>query len=129
LRRLILANLPDGGTPATLAALGDGWGKVVAGGISRYDAPGHRTHDQLDARTHTVPEIFVIVQGAGEIEVNGARALSPPVQRGHSPARLHLDADGTEPLKTTAAAPGDRSWPVPRTTGCPASRTRRTPAV
>jgi mannose-6-phosphate isomerase-like protein (cupin superfamily) len=74
LRRLTLADLPDGGTPAMLATLGAGWGKVQAGGISRYDDPGHRTHDEPRPHVHTVPEIFLIVQGAGRIELDGADA-------------------------------------------------------
>ncbi|MET7398610.1 cupin domain-containing protein [Dactylosporangium sp. NPDC005572] len=73
MRKLNIADLPDGGTPATLAAIGSGWGPVMRGGISRYDAPGHRTHDESDHHVHDVPEIFTIVQGAGVLELNGAR--------------------------------------------------------
>ncbi len=73
MKRLTLGDLPDGGTPATLAAIGAGWGRVEAGGISRYDDAGHRTHG--DARhVHTVPEIFCIVQGSGTIEIDGTDA-------------------------------------------------------
>ena len=70
MKRLTLGDLPDGGTPATLAAIGAGWGKVEAGGISRYDDAGHRTHGEA-RHVHTVPEIFCIVQGSGTIEIDG----------------------------------------------------------
>ena len=77
MNRLTLNDLPDGGTPATLAALGEelgsAWGPVAAGGISRYDDAGHRTHGEA-RHVHTVPEIFCIVQGAGTVEIDGAAA-------------------------------------------------------
>ena len=75
MRKLTIDQLPDGGTPATLAALGQGWGPVERGGISRYATPGHRTHDETGPHVHTVPEIFTIVAGAGVVELNGVRDM------------------------------------------------------
>jgi mannose-6-phosphate isomerase-like protein (cupin superfamily) len=103
-RRLTLADLPDGGTPATLAALGAGWGKVQAGGISRYDAPGHRTHDEPGPHVHTVPEIFLIVQGAGRIELDGATEgtfTTGDILIMEPGEDHHLISEGTVPLVFT----------------------------
>jgi mannose-6-phosphate isomerase-like protein (cupin superfamily) len=104
MRKLTVADLPDGGTPATLAALGAGWGPVVRGGISRYDDAGHRTHNESNPHTHDVPEIFTIVQGSGYVEIDGARAdtfragdlLIIPPGEDH-----HLISDGAVPLVFT----------------------------
>jgi mannose-6-phosphate isomerase-like protein (cupin superfamily) len=71
MRKLTIADLPDGGTPATLAAIGAGWGPVTSGGISRYEGQGHRTHDETGPHVHTVPEIFCIVAGSGVVELDG----------------------------------------------------------
>jgi len=104
MKRLTLADLPDGGTPATLAAIGAGWGPVARGGISRYDGAGHRTHDEPGRHTHTVPEIFCIVQGSGTVELDGADAGA--FQAGDilimEPGEdHHLISDGTVPLVFT----------------------------
>jgi mannose-6-phosphate isomerase-like protein (cupin superfamily) len=104
MRKLTVADLPDGGTPATLAALGAGWGPVIRGGISRYDDPGHRTHAESNPHTHDVPEIFTIVQGSGYLESEGASVarfqagdlLIIPPGEDH-----HLVSDGDVPLVFT----------------------------
>ncbi|MEV6300263.1 cupin domain-containing protein [Actinoplanes sp. NPDC051861] len=45
---------------------------VQKGGFRVYAEPNFRTHDGEPGRhTHTVPEIFVIVQGDGDVEVEG----------------------------------------------------------
>jgi mannose-6-phosphate isomerase-like protein (cupin superfamily) len=104
MRRLTLADLPNGGTPATLAALGAGWGPVRSGGISRYDSVGHRTHDEPGTHTHQVPEIFCVVQGAGTVELNGESAGSFTagdiliMEPGED---HHLVSDGAVPLVFT----------------------------
>ena len=103
MKRLHLTDLPDGGTPATLAAIAPEWGKVESGGISRYDGVGHRTHNE-GRHTHTVPEIFCIVQGSGQVELEGERAGS--FQAGDilimEPGEdHHLISDGDEPLVFT----------------------------
>jgi uncharacterized cupin superfamily protein len=72
MKKMTIEELPDGGTPATLAAIGAGWGPVERGGISRYVGAGHRTHDEPGRHVHTVPEIFTIVQGTGTVEIDGA---------------------------------------------------------
>jgi mannose-6-phosphate isomerase-like protein (cupin superfamily) len=104
MRKLTLADLPDGGTPATLAAIGAGWGPVVSGGISRYDGVGHRTHAESDHHTHQVPEIFTIVQGSGVLELDGERGASFTagdilvIEPGED---HHLISDGAVPLVFT----------------------------
>jgi mannose-6-phosphate isomerase-like protein (cupin superfamily) len=105
MRRLTLADLPDGGTPATLAAIGQGWGKVSAGGISRYDDAGHRTHDEPGKKhVHTVPEIFTIVQGSGTVELDGANAgtfTAGDILIMEPGEDHHLISDGDVPLVFT----------------------------
>lgn len=104
MRKLNIADLPDGGTPASLAELGAGWGPVVRGGISRYDAVGHRTHAESDRHTHDVPEIFTIVHGSGTLELDGAPAATfragdiLVIEPGED---HHLISDGTVPLVFT----------------------------
>ncbi len=44
---------------------------VQKGGFRVYAEPDFRTHDEPGRHVHTVPEIFVIVQGNGAIEVDG----------------------------------------------------------
>jgi len=104
MRKLSVAELPDGGTPATLAAIGQGWGPVQRGGISRYDDPGHRTHPESDVHVHDVPEIFTIVQGAGVLELNGAaetRFTAGDILIIEPGENHHLVSDGDVPLVFT----------------------------
>ncbi|MEV0899878.1 cupin domain-containing protein [Actinoplanes sp. NPDC049802] len=41
------------------------------GGFRIYPEPNHRTHDGPGRHTHPIPEVFYIVQGQGEIEIEG----------------------------------------------------------
>jgi mannose-6-phosphate isomerase-like protein (cupin superfamily) len=43
---------------------------IERGGVSRYPA-GERTHPE-GHHVHTVPELFLILQGSGVIEIDGA---------------------------------------------------------
>jgi mannose-6-phosphate isomerase-like protein (cupin superfamily) len=104
MRKLSVADLPDGGTPATLAAIGAGWGPVQRGGISRYDAPGHRTHPESDHHVHDVPEIFTIVQGGGVLELDGVadtRFAAGDILVIAPGENHHLISDGDVPLVFT----------------------------
>jgi len=104
MRKLSVGDLPDGGTPAALAAIGAGWGPVQRGGISRYDGAGHRTHAESDHHVHDVPELFTIVQGSGVLELNGAVATTFTagdiliIEPGED---HHLISDGAVPLVFT----------------------------
>jgi mannose-6-phosphate isomerase-like protein (cupin superfamily) len=103
MKRLTVDDLPDGGTPATLAAIAAGWGPVERGGISRYDGAGHRTHNE-GRHTHTVPEIFTIVRGSGTIELDGApagRFRAGDILIMEPGEDHHLISDGTVPLVFT----------------------------
>lgn len=103
MKRLTVDELPDGGTPATLAAIGAGWGPVARGGISRYDGAGHRTHNE-GRHTHTVPEIFTIVRGSGTIELDGepaGRFQAGDILIMEPGEDHHLISDGTVPLVFT----------------------------
>lgn len=104
MRKLTIADLPDGGTPATLAAIGSGWGPVEKGGVSRYTGKNHRTHDEPGPHVHTVPEVFCIVAGSGVVELNGTRET--PFTAGDvliiDPGEdHHLISTGPEPLVFT----------------------------
>ena len=44
---------------------------VARGGLSSYP-PGERSHPE-GRHVHTVPELFCILQGSGEVEVDGRR--------------------------------------------------------
>lgn len=104
MRKLSVTDLPDGGTPATLAAIGAGWGPVHRGGISRYDAPGHRTHDEPGRHVHDVPEVFTIVQGSGSLELDGAvvtRFAAGDMLIIEPGEDHHLVSDGAVPLVFT----------------------------
>ncbi|GLY00006.1 MULTISPECIES: cupin domain-containing protein [Actinoplanes] len=44
---------------------------VRRGGFRIYPLPNHRTHDEPGLHRHDVPEIFCIVQGEGDVEIDG----------------------------------------------------------
>jgi quercetin dioxygenase-like cupin family protein len=47
-------------------------GNYLAAGMMLFKEPGQVSHEG-EAHVHAEPEAFVILQGAGEIEVDGAR--------------------------------------------------------
>ncbi len=48
---------------------------IERGGITRYEA-GARSHPE-GHHVHTVPEVFVILQGSGVIEIDGVADVIP----------------------------------------------------
>lgn len=74
MRKLALTDLagaagPDGVDGPVLAGAVPGY-HLERGGITRYEA-GTRSHPE-GHHIHTVPEVFVILQGSGVIEIDGA---------------------------------------------------------
>jgi mannose-6-phosphate isomerase-like protein (cupin superfamily) len=67
--KLNLAELAERGDGPVFAGHLPGW-LIDRGGVSRYPA-GARTHPE-GPHVHTVPELFCILQGSGEIEIDGA---------------------------------------------------------
>ena len=77
---------------------------VERGGFRIYPEPGFRTHDEPSPHVHTKPEFFCILQGSGDIEIDGARVdrftagdlvvIDPGEDH-------HLISDGTVPLVFT----------------------------
>lgn len=76
MERFTVNNLVAGGAGPVLAGLVPGF-HVERGGITRYEA-GSRSHPE-GHHVHTVPEVFLILQGAGVIEIDGTPA---PFQAG-----------------------------------------------
>ena len=69
MRKLSLADLTGRGGGPVLAAAVPGY-HIERGGITRYES-GARSHPE-GYHIHTVPEMFVILQGTGTIEIDGA---------------------------------------------------------
>ena len=87
---------------------------IERGGITRYEA-GARSHPE-GHHVHTVPEVFVILQGTGVIEIDG---VATPFQAGDvfvvaAGEDHHLVSQGALPLLSawmhlTPASPGESS--------------------
>lgn len=69
MEKLTLADLTGRADGPVLAAARPGFA-VERGGITRYEV-GHRSHPE-GYHVHTVPKMFVILQGTGVIEIDGA---------------------------------------------------------
>ncbi len=97
MHKLAIADLTgrDGGPVLSDAVPGF---HIERGGITRYEA-GARSHPEGD-HVHVVPEVFLILQGTGVIEIDGA---GTPFQAGDvlvvEPGEdHHLVSDGPLPL-------------------------------
>jgi mannose-6-phosphate isomerase-like protein (cupin superfamily) len=97
-KKLSLADLtPSGGDAPVLASAVPGY-HLERGGITRYEA-GTRSHPE-GHHIHTVPEVFLILQGSGVIEIDG---VGTPFRAGDvfvvEPGEdHHLVSRGTLPL-------------------------------
>ena len=69
MKRFDVSELVGGGAGPVVAAMAPGY-QVERGGITRYEV-GERSHPE-GRHTHTVPEVFVIMQGSGVIEIDGS---------------------------------------------------------
>ena len=69
MQKLSLRDLSDRADGPILAGAAPGY-VIERGGVSRYLA-GERTHPE-GHHVHTVPEMFLILQGSGVIEIDGA---------------------------------------------------------
>jgi mannose-6-phosphate isomerase-like protein (cupin superfamily) len=76
MRQLTITDLTGGGTGPVLSKAVPGF-HLERGGITRYEA-GARSHPE-GHHVHTVPEVFLILQGSGVIEVDG---VPTPFQAG-----------------------------------------------
>ena len=76
MKKLSLADLTAQGAGPVLADALPGY-HIERGGITRYET-GARSHPE-GHHVHTVPEVFVILQGSGVIEIDGAQT---PFQAG-----------------------------------------------
>jgi mannose-6-phosphate isomerase-like protein (cupin superfamily) len=68
-KRFDVGDLAAGGAGPVIATIAGGF-QVERGGITRYEA-GARSHPE-GRHIHTVPEVFVILQGSGVIEIDGS---------------------------------------------------------
>jgi mannose-6-phosphate isomerase-like protein (cupin superfamily) len=68
MKKLNLADCTGRGDGPVFAELLPGY-LIDRGGVSRYPA-GERTHPE-GPHVHTVPELFCILQGSGEVEIDG----------------------------------------------------------
>lgn len=71
MKRYLVADLGSSGPEHVASALVPGQ-YIVHGGLS-FHTPGMRTHDGEGAHVHDDREIFCILQGQGEIEIDGRR--------------------------------------------------------
>lgn len=76
MKRLSITDLTGHGSGPVLSGAVPGF-HIERGGITRYEAGG-RSHPE-GRHVHTVPEVFLILQGTGIIEVDG---VASPFQAG-----------------------------------------------
>src|SRR5262245_57602671 len=69
MKKLSVADLTARGNGPVVATAVPGY-LIARGGLSPYEA-GQRSHPEGE-HTHTVPELFCILQGSGLVEIDGA---------------------------------------------------------